>query len=370
MEYRDLDYEDGVINLDEYKDCATPIKKGACGKKYIFDIDGQKYYFKGNFEQSAADADFEYATPVEVRQDIVESFTSSLLRSVGVHDAVNYRLASFEGERGCISKDFKTPQTVKEFSLCEIMAFNFYNDRNKGRIPLDFKFQHEDIEFFVRKNRVNEKIFFMLNVEDIIKEIEKFTQTYGMAFDAQKMSDFLTEMCVVDYFICNDDRNWENITFLMQLDDTTTPKLINAPIYDNGYALGTWYVDNIFSLENDRQDVIALLGLSDVNLKELGGDYGGLVLQNTRHNNTLKNNGALALDIHSLTKQNPHIKNIVDNFVDLDMDKKLDEFEWTNDIETPDKYRDIINQMYSSRIAHYTKRVRKLQKLLDKGNEK
>lgn len=360
----DIDYVDGVIDLDKYENYATKIKRGCCGNKYVFDFNGQKYYFKGNFEHNASKDDWDIEIPVEIRQDIIESFTSSLLRSVGVRDAVNYRLATFGGEMGCVSKDFKTEKTLKEFSLYDIIMFNAYNTKQVSPLSLDYKFT-ERIEDFFERNEDKQKIFFLFNVEDIMKELETFTKTYNMSFDKNKMKNFLTELCVVDYFICNDDRHGDNISFLLQKSGPSKLELINAPIYDNGYALGTWYIDNALSNGDDKKSVEALLGLTDASPEELG-KYAELIYRNTMKNNTLKNNGSLALDIVQLTKRDKHIKTIVDNFVNLNIDKKLDEFEWFNDIEIPERYKQMMSDMYKSRINHYTKRARKLQKLLDK----
>lgn len=367
MEIKDLEYTDGVINLDKYGKYATQVINGACGAKYIFDIDGQKYFFKGNFTQSAAVEDFEEAVEVEIRQDIIESFASSMLRSVGVHDAVNYRLAEFNGERGCVSKDFKTPETLREFPLYDIMILNFYNDLQNYPYPITTRFSKEEERVFLHRTQKAEKMFYLFNVEDILEQLDKFTQTYNLSYDRDEIKKFLNKMCVVDYFLCNDDRNWQNITFLMQNNGTTTPQLVNAPIYDNGYALGTWYIDNIMSDERKSGDVIALLGFNDVDPRDLNGWHPQLIHDNIRANKTLQNNGVLAIDIADLARKDKDIKDLVDKFVKFDIDKKLDEFEFFNDIEVPEKYRDMMSKIYKLRVEHYSKRDRKLHKLLDKN---
>ena len=60
----------------------------------------------------------------------------------------------------------------------------------------------------------------------------------------------------------------------------------------------------------------------------------------------------------------------MDKFVNFDIEKKLDEFEWLNDIEMPEKYKDMMSKIYKLRVEHYTKRDRKLHKLLDKNLNK
>ncbi len=367
-----------MIDLDEYKD-VQEIKKGASGKKYRFTTPDGDIFFKSNYTYPQGDA--------EIRQDIVETFVSSLLQKMNVPNVLEYQLAHYQDMNGCTSPNF-IPKDSKEITYHQITYINYLNSKRKSKVPYDYDEpvksitgkRKKTVEKIVHKNSQKFKMFnrtlpkYMdgfATIDDIESTIKQYCDTYNIAVDLDNVKQNLLNIIVIDYFLCNTDRNWQNFNFIVSHEDAKL-KLSPTPIFDNGYAFGMGYFHNpIFAQQTDAyKKVVSWLSISDITKNDsipraLAVD----IWENSQQNNILKNNGSLTLDIYSLAKSNPTVAKLVDNFTHLDIKKELSEFSKKENIDISPEVSAYITLFFDTRKNNYTDTVRRLEKITTKNKE-
>ena len=163
-------------------------------------------------------------------EDIGEVIFSKICKKLNI-DCVDYKLAEIQDafglRQGVICKNYN-PDSFPEFSGYAILEFyrNFIYDNFNGIISAN------DNTLANYKKSLN---CIMLNYQG--KEIFNINVNVNQIFRS------LTKMMILDFICCQSDRNWYNISFLI---DTNTKELKMAPLFDNG---------NIFSW-NFRESVI------------------------------------------------------------------------------------------------------------------
>lgn len=162
-------------------------------------------------------------------EDVGEVIFSKICRKLGI-DCVDYKLAQYQDNDGLrygvICKDYN-PEQFSEFSGHAILEIytNFMHDNFKG-----FSHSNENTLFNYKRSfncimlqHDKEKTDIRVNVTNVFR--------------------LLSKMMILDYICCQSDRNFYNISFLL---DRNTQELKMVPLFDNG---------NIFSW-NFRESVI------------------------------------------------------------------------------------------------------------------
>ena len=330
-----------VLNLDEYSDKCKPLFKGY-SKKWEFDINGENYIFKTNYK--------------EVRRDIIEALVAYILKRTGCKNFVDYELATYEGQNGCISKSFIDDKYKYELTIMKIMYINYYNEVNHTKanyaLEIDDEFFNQFCEFIDEDERAGQYDF---SLDYIMGEVKKYCDNYNVKYDEQELCDKLTEMAIYDYFLCNPDRHWDNILFLFNETENGL-KIDLSKIYDNGEAFN--YYSSAKCREEIKDSVITRIGLSENGRVNTFED-----------NNYFKNGGILASDIFEFIKANPKYRKLVNTLKDLDINDIMLDFEKDKEYKIPLKMKDEISEAVENRQETYAKSVAKLQKRLSKSKE-
>ncbi len=219
-----------VINLDDYSEKCQQLLKGY-SKKWQFDIYGENYIFKTNYK--------------DVRRDIIETLVSYILERTGCKNFINYELATYKGQDGCISKSFIDKNYRYELTIMKIMYINYYNEVNHTKANHDIEI---DDDFFNKFCEYTDDVAgqYDFSLSFIMEQVKKYCDNYNIKYDKQELCDRLIEMAIYDYFLCNPDRHWDNILF--HFNDTPDGLKIDlAKIYDNGEAFN--YYSSVKSRE-------------------------------------------------------------------------------------------------------------------------
>ncbi len=339
------------------------IKKGACGQKAIFNIGGEKYFFKPNYINNSK----KYT-----HQNNYEVFMSYLLNKFGVKNILKYDYAQYDNGQeivdGCVSKSFLTPDVVREMDLLTIMEFVYYTKKSHQILDLQKTFTKNEFDDFYKnkpsnyKNALSKPHHF--TVDEICQSVQDFCKLYKIDFNIKEIKQNLLSTVVIDYFCCNDDRNWQNIDFLL-CDNNGKLTLKPTPIYDNAFALGAWYINNktLEELEPMYKYVWTIVGISNLTQPE-GFDL------SIKGNKTLSNMGHLALDIWDIAQRDASIKDLVNKFKSLNLRDEMAQFEKEYNVSIDDSEKGAMDTFFEERKKHYQKRENKMEKLIQNSLDK
>ena len=195
---------------------------------YFKDNPDEKWLFK-NINRSNKSCN-----QTKTYEDIGEVVFSRICKKLKV-DCVEYKLATALNEEekieGVICKNYNSDNSVEMsgYTLLESYRRYIYDNYQGLQIPAEntlenYKLSLENLNFVQTENKKHKNAqSFSLNPEKIYRQ--------------------LSRMLILDYLCCQSDRNWYNISFLI---DDKTKTLEMAPLFDNG---------NIFSW-NFRKAVI------------------------------------------------------------------------------------------------------------------
>ena len=242
-----------------------------CGvsKKFICNLQGGKYYFKYNYVDKGT----------ELPNDIVEVFCSALFKTMGYENALDYQFAKYQNVRGCISKSFKYDDDV-EINFFDLAQFNYFNKKYNKRLPLTYHFSDDEFEEYFADDDLGGA--YDVSLPYIINQVQTFCKEYDLNVDLNKMTTYINDLVIFDYFAGNDDRNMCNFAFLVRNNE-----LINTPIFDNGMAYGLQH----YTKEIDLKTIGSHIGLTD---------YG---MHNFFKYKFYQDGGDIALDVIRLTLQ-------------------------------------------------------------------
>ncbi len=330
-----------MIKIDE-KTKTENFKKGI-SPKFSYHLNGETYIFKGNYK--------------DMRQDISEVLFSRILKKTGCKNFVEYHMAEYQGQNGCVSKSFFTPDVLDEIFLMNMEQMTYYFEKNHERThftgSVDAKFFDEFFEAHLQKPENMELGQYIMSIPSVCGEVEKFCKIYGYTCDMDKLKKRLSEAVVYDYFLCNSDRHWNNLTFLTKEKDGVR-SIELSPLFDNGEAFG--FSSGLSEMEIKRQGVVMQLGYSQ------NGQ-----ISDFKNNRYFEKGGIVASDIYELTKQDEKMKELVEKLVNLNISAVIDEMEKDEQCSIPPKIREKIIDNITERQSHYKYTVEQLQNRLNKS---
>lgn len=324
-------------DLEKYCTDITEFKGGA-SKKYILNIDDEKYFFKMNYSI--------------FQQNFIEVFTSKLLTKLGVENVVDYNFASYQGNEGCISKTYKSSDVKSEITFMDILAYNYYFKKTGILAPLNKKLESEIYdETWDGLDGFEDDVQYDFSCEQICNEVETFCLNNDIALDKRKLYNRIREVATIDYFIANADRNCSNIAFLIKGEDNNLNCEI-APIFDNGES----FLFNSSDIDNkDFNKILTRISVSDVGIH-----------YSLKENKYLKDGNLIIADIFEMTKQNKEIGNLVNKFLSLNIEEEIVQFEIEQGKVFPVEIKEQMVKVFNARINHYKELVSKLNKKIEK----
>lgn len=166
-------------------------------------------------------------------EDIGEVIFYKICKRLGV-DCVEYKLAQYQkGDQiveGVICQNYNPDECVElsGYTILENYRNYIYDNFNGKNVPND-----NTLENYKRS----------LNCIKITHTPLESEHGTNLSVDINKIYKQMAKMLILDYICCQSDRNWFNISFLI---DSKTKELKMTPLFDNG---------NIFSW-NFRESVI------------------------------------------------------------------------------------------------------------------
>ncbi len=137
---------------------------------------------------------------------------------------------------------------------------------------------------------------------------------------------------LIDWFMCNGDRNWSNINFIYSKDSKT---LKLTPLFDNGEC---FYMQRMVSKNHKDDELFLHLG----SMAKLD-------------NNKLSNNECIAQQIYSLCKQNRKLNDLLDKCLTVNIFDMIDKVEKVEDFKFTKQQKDTIIQTYTEQIVNFKK---------------
>lgn len=362
----------GRIDVTKFAD-QTPLPVGGVCKKFRVTIDGKEYVFKQNYEtktngklKAYFDDQFMPEHVEELRGDIVEVFSSYLLRQLGCDFALPYYLASINGKNGCLSPNFK--KNGEQEIVFQKILMNLFT---KTPTP-QAEFSSEQISaFFKEFDMQGGNRDYCLSVDYIIDKTKNFAEKYGFEFDTKTVTRQLQKTVIFDYFTGNGDRQLFNIVFMEKEKDGK--KILElSPLFDNGEGFSMEDMDKIPSkrflykkkTDGDKQELITkkpyvYTGISDSGLNNTfaGNKYFG-------------KQKIIAVDIHNLAKKDPEIANMLNKILNLDFNKLLQDFENDNSFKLNKNHKQVLKAIFNSRRREYNKAIQNYEKMEIKAKQK
>ena len=329
-----------MLVLDIFADSFKLFDNGFC-QKYVFKVGKIDYFFKKNYIG---------LQHKEVPAHIVETLCSRILKEVGCSNFLKYDIAMYGRDLGCVSKSYRNLETEKEINLVDIMVRNSF-DKDKDK--LGFYHIDKELSLVIQDQLHNEmnngKQAYLFSIENIINEIETYCKNYDYNFDREKLTFQFIEMVISDYFFSNSDRNWRNISLVLNEKD----ELRLAPIFDNGMSFGfRTYPAGV------RQEAI-YLGISDIGR-----------LQDFEKNGILRDNGLIVADILQVCQNDKRIKQYVDKFLSLDIKQFMQDFKLQENLEIKEDVENRIVESFTQRQQHFNMVKNKIDKRIDKNINK
>ena len=327
------------ITLDYLDKSKIEQVYGGTSKVFKISVDSGDYFFKKNYGRHDSErvekyfkSQFEDGVD-ELCADVVEVFSYHFLKEVGVDFCVPYKLAELDGENGCLSKSFIT-DGERMVSILDVMNHN-YLFKNGKEVAFDYHTNKEEFEEFYEaylKDQKDKNIPYNLSIEGVISDLGQYAKCFGFEFDENSIKKHLAKTMLLDYFMCNGDRNWTNIKSLV---NEKNRSLSLAPLFDNGEC---FKMERMVSNKHEDGKVFFHLG-SVVKLKD----------------NTLSNNECVAKQIYSLCSRHEDLRDLLNKCLSLDMAQLITNVERTEDFLFTKRQKDVIKQAYSEQVASFKK---------------
>jgi len=328
-----------MLDLTPFLETFNLLENGICDK-YTLKIGQEKYYFKKNYLTKE---------DIEIPAHIVEVLCSRILEQVGCSNFVKYDIAGYRKTIGCICKSYRKVDDEKEIDLLEILVKNKY-EKEKEQLGLG-RYNRQSYEIVYEKllNELkNREHLYFFSIDNIIEQIKTYCENDGLHFDKEKTILELQEMAISDYFFYNDDRNCKNIAFLINRNN----EMRLVPIFDNGMSFG-------FETYPHKPKQFLQLGISNI------GTH-----QNFDNHAILKNNGLIVADIMQIYQNDERIKKYVDNFLALDIDQIISDFEVQENIAVDENFAKRIADLFKEKQSHFNAVRGKIEKRVNKSIDK
>lgn len=332
------------------------IKEGACNLIYTVNLNNEEWYLKSDNGDS-----------VPMRASDFEVFASFLLKRV-LTDKYNKDILDYEYAKvkksdisGCISKSFLN-ENDKLLLFISIYTVEIYNKENGTNYKYDDFLKNRDMfesfyyDVYTSKEYAGKRtnMQFNMSVQHIVKSMEDYITQKGLKCNLKKLEFDLEKMVICDYFISNYDRNFCNISFVVNENN----ELYLSPNFDNGLSNGAiWDCYEERYKKNIKYGHCPLID-SKVTLSTDGEtvDFSG--------NKLFSNKGIMAIEIYEMTKQSPIIKQVVDNFVNCDLEQCFIDFAREKGCELNEEQKERIKLYYNKKREMYLSKVQRLKSKL------
>lgn len=333
--------------------------KGPINDIYSIILGNEKWFFKRENKKTnkltMSATDFEVFASFLLKRVFTEKYNKCV---------VNYEYAELKGYvlQGCASKSFLSKKE-NYIDYLPIFMMDLYNNLTKQnlryaeyencKVLTNIYFNQwcdakKDIELREKK--------FVLSVQTIVQSIEKYAKEMKLKCNVKQLEFDLTKMVISDYFISNSDRNITNITFII----TKNKHLELAPIFDNGLSNGILFesAEKRFYDKKQQGDLPRFKPMITLSTDGETVDF--------ENNKLYGNKGVLPLEIYELSKKSPKVKEIVDNFINLNLEKCFDDFAKEKGKVLPDNIKERISIYYNKKREEYLKKVNRLNKKINK----
>ena len=320
------------------------INKGAY-PKFIFNINGEKYFFKMN--------DFDEEEKIYYHQDIIEVFSSHFFKAVGYGNYVEYFFAHYGPRIACASKSFLKEKDMREITLERILELEYANKTDNLVYDFDANLYSKRTydDFYNAQAESTYKNYdgnqYFHSEDYVIESLITFCKNYKLKYNESQLRKHYREMTILDFFMCNDDRNWSNICFVIGHDKTLRP----APLFDNGYSFGMNFFETKYNANN--APYIFHNGFSDIGMHNALDNFP-----------FLKNGGVVAVDIYELCQKDKTLSSRVERILNVDIKKLIKIFEQEHEIKLNKNIKSKITEFFESKISLYKKTQSRLNRKL------
>ena len=352
-----------AININE-KHILKRINRGRSTDKLLVKLENaQEYVFKYNKESNGTEL------------YLIELIVSKLLAKINYPNFVEYRLAKFNNIIGNLSVNF-IDKYAKEITLRDIQYINHKNENNTNFVKLEHKtLSQEQIKNLYKDLREEKSSSFYFNsIGSVINDVRILCKNYNININENELYNELLYMAIVDYFLGNGDRQWENIDFLIT--DTKNQKHLNlAPNFDYEYFFNMYCYETLLQIKNSKDFIDEfnndkfyyriLFGISDISSNDFN-EKNKIITEFKKYRNTISdqeksyfdkysndNAKLIVLDILENSKNNKKIKELVNSIQKINMQDIFKEIESENQIQIPNAMKEIIIDVFSDRKNLY-----------------
>ena len=332
-----------MINIDNVEKLNIPTK--GISPKMFFKMNNKVYLFKENYK--------------DIRRDILESLYSYILQQVGAKNFVKYELAQYKDTNGCICESFVDDSVKHQIRFVDILMFNYIFEKDKKRCSLDTKFDDNTFEKFYKYDTVTNPSFgeYDFSLDTIIESVKRFCKTYRIKCDYNELISRIKDIIVFDFFLCNGDRHWSNLEFLIKEDEDNQLNIELTKIFDNGEAFG--FSSALKNRKLARSYVDVRVGVSEIGRTN-----------KFKGNHYFERGKIVAIDINELAKSDIKIRDYVEKLSSFDIHNTLKDFEKYENCVIPNEMKEEIIKNLEIRREQYTKSVEKLQRRIIKSQNK
>lgn len=352
----------------------------------VFKIEGRRFLFCA--EQSEKQ---------NVKKELVKVFCSRILENSKNCSFLVYDLAKFDDKVGSFSPFILDDKTLYFFTLEDLELISQENSIVNCKIDLEQFKVNENFGAFYSVNEKfekehNLKTFQLTSVDEILDFLKNFCEKFDFALNLKSVRLQLSEIVICDYFLCNDDRTFNDIVFLVK-NNNGRKELIVAPSFGFGNSFRIinyqkyleiiknkkWEnfpilekIENKFSCNNSILEKTGKLfnltknapNLNFEQKKKFNESVCNLSVKgyivSKFENGIFLNYCSTAIDILNLARKDEKLEKLVNYFLNLDIIKALIYFEIEEKVTIEQPLKDFIEEEFLYKREIY----KKLQKWL------
>lgn len=321
--------------IDIQKDATILSNENSNLSKIIkCEIDNDIYYYKEN----------EIFNGKTYPLNIAEVLSCHLFEAVGIENFTKYQFAqNGENSFGVISKNFIPKNNYLVKNTFECLANYIFQKKYSKPIDIKKEFNTQSINS-IAKALEKKCVGMNLNsIEMIIEIAEEVCLANKINFNKEEFKNRLLEITILDYFLSNPDRNFNNVLLFVNKTTENQLEMQVGPIFDNGYCLGIrdYYVQKHHNLIPEIHNFTYLaLGVSKKS-------------QLTPYKNY--NNDMFIQDLINETKQYPKLNNLINNLLNLNMPDLIKNFEEKEYFKLEPELIQFIADTYNIRVENFNK---------------
>ena len=192
-------------------------------------IDNDIYYYKEN----------EIFNGKNYPLGIAEVLSCHLFEALGIENFTKYQFAqNGENSFGVISKNFIPKNNYLVKNTFECLANYIFQKKYSKPIDIKKEFNVQSINNIVKALEKKCVGMNLNSIEMIIETAEEVCLANKITFNKEEFKERLLEITILDYFLSNPDRNFNNVLLFVNKTNENQLEMQVGPIFDNGYCLG------------------------------------------------------------------------------------------------------------------------------------